>query len=125
MFLVVPKAVAISLKAVPSIRLDRHSLPLLLEVGIQDVGIQHSTQDQRVDESSLWFEVWVDLLDCWDVVLDDVVTNQHLSVFKDLQPFLWVLKQLRLVPRVDRTAVNRSDVPHIEGIGLHIERYRR
>ena len=119
------QAKAIRLKAVPSIQLDRHSFPLLFEVRIQDVGIQHSTKDQGINNLSLWFEVWIDLLDCWNVVLDDVVTNQYISVFKDLQPFLWVLKQLRLVPRVDCTAVNRSDVPHIEGIGLHIERYRR
>ncbi len=125
MAFVVPQTEPIGLKAVAAIKLNRHPIPFLLEVSVQDVGIQHSTQDQRVNDLSLWFELGVDLLNRWDVVLNDVVAYENLSVFKDLQPLLWILKQLRLVPLVDGTTVNRSHIPGPQGIRLHIERYRR
>jgi hypothetical protein len=68
----------------PTIKLNRHTFPLFLQICVKDIGIQHPTQDQRINDLSLWLELWVDLLDGWNVVLDDVVTNQYISILKDL-----------------------------------------
>jgi hypothetical protein len=68
----------------PTIKLNRHTFPLLLQIRVKDIGIQHPTQDQRINDLSLWFELWVNLLDGWNVVLNDVVTNQYISILKDL-----------------------------------------
>ena len=96
MLLAVAKAVPIRLEAVSAVHLDWHIRTLLLEVQIQDVWVQHPTQDQRVDDFAFWFEARIHLLDRRDVVLNDVVTNENLSVLKDLQPLLRVPMQLRL-----------------------------
>ena len=105
------QAVAVSFQTVTAIHLHWHVRPLALEVFVKDVWVQHPTNNQRVKQVPLWFELGVNLLYGRHVVLDDVVTNQYISVLKDGNPNLGILIQLRLVPVVNRTAVNRSNVP--------------
>ena len=115
----------ISLKAVASIKLYWHPLPFLLEIPVKDIWVEHPAKDQRIDDFAFGFKRWINLLYRWYVVLNDVVTNQYVRIFKNLNPLFWVLVQNCVRAVRYCTAVDFSNVPSLESIRLHVERYHR
>ena len=96
MTLAVAQPEPVRLEAVPAVHLHRHPRPLLLEVKVKQVGIHHATQDQCVEHQALGLEVWVQVLDGRDVVLDHVVPSNHISLLEERQPLLRILVELGL-----------------------------
>lgn len=69
----------------------------------------------------LWSKEWIELLDKWDVVIDDVVANNYVCLFKHCDPPNDWIGMALVVKGEDLFCVEIKQTKTVDGCGIEVE----